>query len=364
MLPLAFAPICPSCKSTTVDTESHSQELSILVAAIQQLSLTRTIEQVQRVVVEVARKLVNCDGVTFVFREDDNCHYADENAVAPLWKGKRFPMEQCISGWVMLKGQSVVIGDIYQDSRIPADAYRTTFVKSLAMVPIRQSQPIGALGAYWANHHVASPSQIELLQALADSTSVALENIELYQTLEVRVASRTAELQQAYEQIRALSITDELTGLNNRRGFYLLGEQFIKERVRDKEGLTLLCLDLDNLKTINDTYGHAAGDDYIQLAARALQSLLRESDVAVRLGGDEFAILAKGFVGEPIKNRIIAAFDKSIIHQQYSLPLRASIGYVQTDNLSTINLFDLIKQADCEMYRAKQQSKSLNSHPF
>jgi signal transduction histidine kinase len=77
---------------------------------------------------------------------------------------------------------------------VPVDAYRPTFVKSLVMVPIRTIAPVGAIGTYWARHHRASPEEIQLLRALADSTSTALENVELYSTLERRVTERTAEL--------------------------------------------------------------------------------------------------------------------------------------------------------------------------
>ncbi len=69
------------------------------------------------------------------------CYYLDEDANAPLWKGSRFPLDSCISGWVILRGQIAVIPDIYSDARIPHAAYRPTFVKSLAMVPVPQKNP-------------------------------------------------------------------------------------------------------------------------------------------------------------------------------------------------------------------------------
>jgi GAF domain-containing protein len=83
-------------------------------------------------------------------------------------------MDTCISGWVMLNGQATAIPDIYADPRIPVDAYRPTFVKSLVMVPIRRQAPIGAIGTYWASHHSATAVEIEMLQALADTTSTAM----------------------------------------------------------------------------------------------------------------------------------------------------------------------------------------------
>jgi response regulator RpfG family c-di-GMP phosphodiesterase len=119
-----------------------------------------------------------------VLRDGEFCFYADEDAIAPLWKGQRFPMEACISGWAMLNRRTAAIEDIYADPRIPHDAYRPTFVKSLVMVPIRQVAPVGAIGNYWADPHLPTEEEVSLLQALADSTAVAIENVRFYQELE------------------------------------------------------------------------------------------------------------------------------------------------------------------------------------
>lgn len=150
-----------------------------LMQAVQDLSLARSLLQIQRVVRSAARELTGCDGATFVLRDHGKCFYVDEDAIAPLWKGSRFPMEICISGWAMLNSEVVVIPDIYQDSRIPIDAYRPTFVKSLVMVPIGKIDPIGAIGNYWAHHRQPTADEVRLLQALADSTSVAIENVDV-----------------------------------------------------------------------------------------------------------------------------------------------------------------------------------------
>jgi signal transduction histidine kinase len=147
--------------------------------------------------------LTGADGATFVLREGGNCYYAEENAISPLWKGQRFPLQACVSGWAMLHREPVVIEDIYQDARVPADAYRPTFVKSLVMVPIRTLQPVGAIGNYWARTHRATPEQVRLLSALADSTSIALENVHLYTTLERRVEERTSELAESRAELAA-----------------------------------------------------------------------------------------------------------------------------------------------------------------
>lgn len=173
----------------------EASALRTLIAAVHELSSAHTLVQVMNVVRRAARSLVHADGATFILREGENCYYADEDAISPLWKGKRFPMTDCVSGWAMMNGKTAIIPDIYSDPRVPISAYRVTFVKSLVMVPIRTSSPVAAIGTYWKDHHRATSGEVELLQALANTTSVAMEDIRVHNELESRVQSTARALQ-------------------------------------------------------------------------------------------------------------------------------------------------------------------------
>lgn len=181
------------------------QSQTRLVTAVQELSLVRTLPAVQEIVRRAAREIAGAAGATFVLRDGDKCHYADEDAISPLWKGQRFPLSACISGWAMLNARHAMIPDIYADPRIPADAYRPTFVKSLVMVPIRLKAPIGAIGVYWAHQRITSEEEIALLQALANTTSVAMENVQIYTELEQRVVQRTQQLEALNRELESFS---------------------------------------------------------------------------------------------------------------------------------------------------------------
>lgn len=338
------------------DAEESGQYLrgmQRLVRVVQELSLARSLEDVQRVVRSSARELTGADGATFVLRDGTQCFYCDEDAIQPLWKGKRFPMSICISGWVMLNKQPVVIEDIYEDERIPHDAYRPTFVKSLATVPIRTLEPIGAIGNYWAHHYRPRPYQLSLLQALADTTAVALENVRLYQDLEQRVVERTAALQAANEEVRRLSMTDELTGLNNLRGFIALAEQAMKTMRRLGEAPTLYFFDLDGLKRVNDDLGHEAGDRMISDFAALLRMVFRQSDIVGHLGGDEFCALTGGGDQAP-SDRLQDAMAQFNARADAPYRLSASLGRVSMEAGEALSLDRLLANADAKMYEAKR----------
>lgn len=138
----------------------------LLTAAEDRLQAAASTDAVIAVVRSAARGIFSADGITFVLREGELCHYVEEDAIGPLWKGQRFPLSACISGWSMLHGQTVAIEDVFADPRIPHDAYRRTFVKSLIMTPISAPAPVAAIGAYWREKKRFTDREIEVVKTL------------------------------------------------------------------------------------------------------------------------------------------------------------------------------------------------------
>lgn len=147
--------------------------------AIEALAGARSLDAVISVLRAFARRVIGADGIAIVLLDGDRCHYVAEDAMEPLWEGQYFPASTCVSGWAMKHRETAVISEIFDDPRVPLDAYRRTFVRSMLMVPVGQVEPIAAVGAYWSEPGQPSDNEIALLEALARAASVALENERL-----------------------------------------------------------------------------------------------------------------------------------------------------------------------------------------
>lgn len=157
-------------------------------------------------------------------------------------------------------------------------------------------------------------------------------------------------------EIRSLAITDELTGLYNRRGFLASAIHHLKLARRHSEDVLLLYCDMDNLKGINDAFGHREGDLAIIRAADALEETFRDSDILARLGGDEFAVLASEV---SIRNRqaIVPRIEKSLEKanaEETRYKLSFSIGIARFDPEAVSSLGELMARADQDMYSHKK----------
>ncbi|MFH2038320.1 MAG: PAS domain S-box protein [Chloroflexota bacterium] len=199
------------------------------------------------------------------------------------------------------------------------------------------------------------------VQSYIERVHFTQQDLDLLGFVSAQVA-QAIERKRLEEEIRNLSLTDELTGLYNRRGFMLLAEHEVRLAKRLKRAMLLFFGDVDGLKMINDTHGHAQGDLALKDISAILKKTFRETDIMARLGGDEFVVLnvdASMESAELLVNRIQAALNGC--NQQGDRPyqLSLSLGISRYDPEAPCTVSELIAQADGRMYQQKQEKQRI-----
>ena len=173
---------------------------------------------------------------------------------------------------------------------------------------------------------------------------------------EQQLAEQSRRLAEQARELEQLVLVDELTGLFNRRGLQVVGEQALYRARREGTGVSMLFLDLDGLKQVNDAHGHARGDQALRTLAHLIREVTRESDVASRIGGDEFAILLFGDGDEAacrVCERIARGAAEARETHELPFDLSVSVGMCAFDPTTPGSIEDLLAQADDSMYREK-----------
>ena len=172
-----------------------------------------------------------------------------------------------------------------------------------------------------------------------------------------RIVRHAVERNRLLSALRALSLIDDLTGLYNRRGFVDIGAQYLDLGRRSGRAATLVCLDLDRFKTINDTLGHHIGDRVLQKVADIVRATFRTSDISARLSGDSFAVLALEScedTPELMLSRLRTAFRDFNRRTRAAYHLSASVGMARSEEERRVRLTDLLEKADAEMFAEKR----------
>ena len=329
-----------------------AKRLATLYRMSQKISVNLHVEEVYRAIHKATVDLMASD--TFILSVYDNekqmikdVYFVDHGipqtlAIRPLGQGlfsraileKKTIMYNRFDEALAKKTQAILLGDEKDDS----------LVKSLIIVPLRIGKEIKRIlstQSYTADAY--TDQDTEALELLAAHAAIALENAQLF------------------SEIQELAITDPLTKIFNRRHFFDMAEQDFDRSKRYHRPMSMIMMDIDHFKRVNDTYGHGVGDQVLQKIAAIYNHTLREVDIFARYGGEEFVVLLPEttateaqLIAERLR-QLIARTPIEITNQTLSLTI--SFGVVELD-ADCRNIEELIDRSDQALYQSKHNGRN------
>jgi diguanylate cyclase (GGDEF)-like protein len=280
---------------------------------------------------------------------DNSTHQLVIEAVAgtapPGLRGMHFHLGEGITGEAAAQGHTIYVPDISKEPRYLYFKGRSSTTGSFLAVPLRsKGRILGVMNMNRRRVDAFSMQEVRLAEAIASQAALAIANARLYQeTLE-------------------LSFTDQLTGVANRRQLFLRLEQEFSRSVRFGDPLSILMIDLDHFKLINDRHGHSVGDGVLRGVAMALRRNVRKIDLVVRYGGEEFCVVLPR-VGKPEALEVAEKLRRTVAGAtlpgpEGAGPLSVTISLgVSTLGIDAEDVAGLIEKADTALYEAKRQGR-------
>lgn len=287
--------------------------------------------------------------------------------------------------YVYRSRESLVLNDAVNEGAFTQDRFVVAQrPKSIICLPVMNQGKLVAI-LYLENNLTTgafTPDRLEALNLIVSQIAVSFENARLYQSIERKVDERTRELSEKTEllnmanikmqmeieqrklledELRKLASTDFLTGLFTRRKLFELGEREINRAKRAGAPLSLLIMDIDHFKSVNDTYGHAIGDEVLKDFAKVCREAFRSTDIVGRFGGEEFVTIMPD-THIPTANEVAERLRQNIEKRQF--PVAGKIlSYTVSIGLAGLNVDEnsidpLIARGDEALYKAKKTGRN------
>ncbi|HEY32414.1 MAG TPA: sensor domain-containing diguanylate cyclase [Dehalococcoidia bacterium] len=318
----------------------HQEELLVISHASTIIVSGLDIQRMLYSLTEELRKVIDISWAAITRIEEGNVHFlALWSDIASARKaGDRIQLKGTAYEWLAANRVATVEPDLLQESRFTTSKYHLKQgIRSILYLPlIREDEVTGSFTLASRQPHNYSPRYISILERLAPLITAQVENARLYG--------------EAVESARI----DELTGLYNRRALNEIIANEIKRCSRYGGMFSLIILDIDTLKNINDTYGHLTGDEYLRHVGSIIKAAVRSTDQAFRYGGDEFAILLTQTttddataVAERVRQQVAS------VTREINIPITCSLG-IASWPAGGPGVNDLINAADTALYQAKR----------
>jgi len=327
-------------------------ELELIRKASLSLTMNLSLDGVLEAILDGAMEIVSADD-THVFLYEHGVLTFASAVFGGHQQSKAFmdPRPEGITYQVARSGKKMVISDTTKDPLFDDRPWEG----SITSLPLKIGQKIlGVMNVALKRAHDFSEQEIQVLEFLADQAAIAIQNAKLYEQAQQEIADR----KKAEKAIKHLANHDALTGLPNRRLFNERIQLEIARSERSKQKFCVMLFDLDQLKGVNDSYGHDVGDLLLQAVSQRLLALLRKSDTVARMGGDEFLLILPemNHTEDAIQTaeRILVALNTPFLLEGYQVNISTSIGIAfYPDDGQEMN--QLLKKADISMYHAKQK---------
>ena len=335
--------------ATAPKRQGHEHELHIFHDVAKALTSSLELSSILQTIMEKVAEHFRPDNwsLLMVDEEKDELYFAIVVGDAAVsLKDVRLKMGEGIAGWVARHGEPLIIPDVAADPRFArrVDEQTKWQTKSILCMPLRsRHRVLGVIQLVNVPTEVYNDSEMFFLTSLCDYAAIAIENAR------------------SVERIQELTITDDCTGLYNARHLYKVLETEVYRSARYNYEFTVLFIDLDHFKQVNDTHGHLVGSKLLNELGYVIKSQLRLIDYAFRYGGDEFVVLLPQTgkdSGLVVARRIQDSMRASCFCKAEGLNLnvRASMGLATyPDDAKTPQ--DIIRQADQMMYQVKNTSR-------